>query len=765
MSCPCDDRAFPGPPDIPAGLDRLPRQIATFAEFRRALLDGIDEQVALADWRARGGDDFGVMMLEWWAYVLDVLAFYSGEIATESYLRTARRDASLQRLVALIGYTPKPAIASTATLALFAETGQPVLVPAGTAFRSDAFGDEPPQVFETGTEALIDPTLNGWTLAAIPPTAFGAGPLLLALETAAARAGQTAVLAIGKTLHAARIAAVETVTRLDGADYAEVTLDPTPKIGPKTALAALRLRPMGLSAGMNTFAGSAAVARGKASVTLVLDALYPQVRAGAPAMLAESETGRLHAAEVTAVATSNQVVLPAANEFAADSLAPFTQVTLAGTGPGWIETADPSAMVLHFRPLDGGTVTGSGATTVGLDAFTGGAALDGTVEPLRQPTSGTLALWDAQEKGAILAGTVTDDGAGNATLTPLTGALAFEALRTPVAVHANIVTVTRGERVEEVLGTGNATPFQTFRLTRKPLTYLAATGAAGRTATLEVWVDGSRWREAPGFFATGPDDRVYTLRQTVDGEAEVTFGGLGTGQPLPSGATVTARYRHGAGAASPPAGAITQVARPVKGLTRALNPLAAFGGDDGDDAAAIRTVAPDSALSLGRVVSLIDFEAAARAYPGIVNAAARMDWVEREQRVAVLVWIVPAAADEADQVRAALEAHLAAIAAEGTPVAVALATADPVAISFEIDAAPDLDPAGVEAAAAAALAGALAVERVPIGAPLFRADMLAVLRAVEGVATVRALLADGLRAPVAIEPAEGHYPAATVIGA
>ncbi|MEO1331738.1 MAG: hypothetical protein AAFW46_19020, partial [Pseudomonadota bacterium] len=108
VSCPCDDRAFPGAPDIPAGLDRLPRQIATFAEFRRALLDGIDEQVALADWRARGGDDFGVMMLEWWAYVLDVLAFYSGEIATESYLRTARRDASLQRLVALIGYTPKP---------------------------------------------------------------------------------------------------------------------------------------------------------------------------------------------------------------------------------------------------------------------------------------------------------------------------------------------------------------------------------------------------------------------------------------------------------------------------------------------------------------------------------------------------------------------------------------------------------------------------------------------------------------------------------
>ncbi|MEO1312233.1 MAG: FAD-binding oxidoreductase, partial [Pseudomonadota bacterium] len=74
--------------------------------------------------------------------------------------------------------------------------------------------------------------------------------------------------------------------------------------------------------------GDHVIVRPKPTGTLVLDALYPQVRAGAPAVLAESETGRLHAAEVTAVATSNQVVLPAANEFAADSLAPFTQVTL-----------------------------------------------------------------------------------------------------------------------------------------------------------------------------------------------------------------------------------------------------------------------------------------------------------------------------------------------------------------------------------------------------------------------------------------------------
>ena len=66
------------------------------------------------------------MMIEWWAYILDVVAFYSSEIANELYLRTAQRNTSLRRLSELIGYTPKPPLAASATLALFAEPGQPV---------------------------------------------------------------------------------------------------------------------------------------------------------------------------------------------------------------------------------------------------------------------------------------------------------------------------------------------------------------------------------------------------------------------------------------------------------------------------------------------------------------------------------------------------------------------------------------------------------------------------------------------------------------
>jgi hypothetical protein len=98
--------------------------------------------------QAKGERDFGVMWLEMWAYVADVLGFYDERIANESYIRTAVRRPSLRRIVDLLGYVPAPGVAGSAAIAAIAEGRVSVLVPKSTAFRSDAFGSEPPQVFE-----------------------------------------------------------------------------------------------------------------------------------------------------------------------------------------------------------------------------------------------------------------------------------------------------------------------------------------------------------------------------------------------------------------------------------------------------------------------------------------------------------------------------------------------------------------------------------------------------------------------------------------
>ena len=95
-ACECDE-PIPILPRIPAGLDALPRQLRSFPEVREALLRSLPSKVALSDWQARGERDLGLMWLEMWAYVSDVLAFYDERIANESYLRTAQRRPSLRR--------------------------------------------------------------------------------------------------------------------------------------------------------------------------------------------------------------------------------------------------------------------------------------------------------------------------------------------------------------------------------------------------------------------------------------------------------------------------------------------------------------------------------------------------------------------------------------------------------------------------------------------------------------------------------------------
>ena len=164
MNCPCDTIVFPPPLTIAAGLDELPLQFATFPQFRTAMLDAITREPALSIWRARSSDDFGIMLLEMWAYVCDSIAFYRETIGNEQYVRTAQLRPSLRKLVDLLGYIPRPASSATVDLVALADGRQPVALPPGTAFRSGAFPGGTPQVFELDAATRIHPLLNKWTL-------------------------------------------------------------------------------------------------------------------------------------------------------------------------------------------------------------------------------------------------------------------------------------------------------------------------------------------------------------------------------------------------------------------------------------------------------------------------------------------------------------------------------------------------------------------------------------------------------------------------
>lgn len=149
-ACDCDSPQDPQVVTNPPGLSTIADRVDDFSGFRQALLTPQAGEQVLAGWRPTAGD-LGLQVLEWWAYLGDVLTFYNERIANESYLRTAKSARRLSDLVALIGYTPRPGIGATGQVALLrtaAHPNEPLWVPDGMALSSTATPGVPAQTFE-----------------------------------------------------------------------------------------------------------------------------------------------------------------------------------------------------------------------------------------------------------------------------------------------------------------------------------------------------------------------------------------------------------------------------------------------------------------------------------------------------------------------------------------------------------------------------------------------------------------------------------------
>src|ERR1039457_5844511 len=151
--CPCDATTTPEPTNLP-GLPQISFRVGDFNSFRPALLTPLvsppgqpPAEVSLTAWNSgRGIDsdpsviDLAVMMVEWFAYLADILTFYNERIANEDYLRTAALPETPAELIQLLGYRPRPAIGAAGMLAALVApsvlAGQTVTLPRGVPFQS-----------------------------------------------------------------------------------------------------------------------------------------------------------------------------------------------------------------------------------------------------------------------------------------------------------------------------------------------------------------------------------------------------------------------------------------------------------------------------------------------------------------------------------------------------------------------------------------------------------------------------------------------------
>lgn len=160
---------------LPTAIDYTSKD---FAAMRQSMLDYA--AVAWPQWNTGSEGDFGVIMLELFAYAADIMSYYGDRITQEAYLPTATQRLSLINIAATLGYTPSNGVPAAGTVTFQTENpGPPVTVPIGTqvasSFSIASTGE--PAIYETQADVLVPgdggvvssvPVLQGETETNIP---------------------------------------------------------------------------------------------------------------------------------------------------------------------------------------------------------------------------------------------------------------------------------------------------------------------------------------------------------------------------------------------------------------------------------------------------------------------------------------------------------------------------------------------------------------------------------------------------------------------
>jgi hypothetical protein len=143
----------------PASIDYTSKD---FAGFKASLLAFASSN--FTQWTSRSEGDFGVLMVEMFSYLGDILSYYGDRIQAEAFLPTATQRLSILYLAKLLGYTPSNGTPAIGTVTLTTPVGGPaVLVPAGSQFATDYVASiNGPIIFESTADVTV-PT-NGGTI-------------------------------------------------------------------------------------------------------------------------------------------------------------------------------------------------------------------------------------------------------------------------------------------------------------------------------------------------------------------------------------------------------------------------------------------------------------------------------------------------------------------------------------------------------------------------------------------------------------------------
>lgn len=316
----------------------------------------------------------------------------------------------------------------------------------------------------------------------------------------------------------------------------------------------------------------------------------------------------------------------------------------------------------------------------------------------------------------------------------------FSLNKNTAVLYGNVARTSHGETVaDEVLGDGEASAiFQQFSLKKPPVTYLPSLGKEpGPKSTLEIRVGGVLWKEVRSLYGHGHNERIYTTMVDEEGVTKVQFGDGITGARLPTGRkNVVATYRQGLGRAGlVPKNRLTKLMDRPLGLKGVTNPAASEGGADSETLDKTRINAPNTVRTFDRIVSLRDFEDAAREDPRIAKSLATWVW-DGEEQVVFLTVAGDGGVEISDEVIGSLTSDLDSQRDINRKMWVKSFRPVPIdveALIYVNDLYQDVD---VIAFAKIALEEFFAFENLCLGQSVHLSDVMSVLQRAEGVSAV-----------------------------
>ncbi len=771
--CGCCDRGTPVSPrtifNRPA-LSALKYRVGTFSSFRRAMIDAIAAEPALARWTSRDTDDYGIDIIELWAYLGDVLTFYQERIANEAFLRTAVQRDSLMRLAALIDYKLAPGVAATAYLAFIVDKINPSL-PASLRVQSKPAPGHLPTTFETSAALNTSINVNQFRVWPVPTADLenygqGNNQAIVFMGGEDLKPNQTLVFFAGyRHLEEKKIDAVAATARGQQITWSP-NIEKTFPNGAEVYRFGRKFNLFGYSA-PRTYSVPVTDSTGnitgaqvfqtdflqRKTKTLYLDGTVKDLQANSQVLV--TIRGDPTARQFTGLFTIAAISQVGATFSGSALSGAATRIDLVG-GPFALDVPQ----VADVRSVQVYELT-SGEISFSRRKFGGGPAqipartsqVYSDAIPIADITVGNLAMI-ADDLGQAEQVTITQVTAYSAPLVEsgvliqFTPPLAHSYSGETALMYGNVVPATHGQTIkDETLGSGNGSQAsQTFVLKKSPVTFTPdVTADRGAKNSLQVMVNGIRWQEARDFFGSTPGDQIYVTTINNDSSIQVEFGDGVYGARLPSGVNnVHAKYRQGWGAAgSVAAGKLTTLLDALPGLKSVTNPAASFGWADPETLAEARQNAPTTVLTFDRAVSLLDFENLARSYPGVGKARAAWVWNDEQQ----VVQLTCAASDGASiiPIRANLLAYLDARRDPNRELVIIDFMPVGITLHAFIVADPNYDSATVLAAAQAAVGkaqlpdgtyGFFAFERLNLDEDIHLSEVYAALQNVAGVVAV-----------------------------